>query len=77
MNKLLVFFATLLFVLSFVSAQTTQGYPAGCFGMMGGAYGYGFGFIFGWIFMSLVIVALVLLIVWLTKQINNNGRKKK
>ena len=51
----------------------------GGFGMMGfGTSGYGFGgmmsgfgsmWIFGWLFMTLVIVALVLLIVWLIKQI--------
>lgn len=36
--------------------------------MMGGYYGYGMG-VFGWIFMILVAIVLVLLIVWLIKQI--------
>lgn len=40
--------------------------------MMDGAYG-GFGVAFSWVFMILGVVALVLLIIWLTKQIT---RKK-
>lgn len=43
-------------------------FTQGCYGMMGGAYGYG-GMIFGWLFGALVVVALVLLIIWLVKQI--------
>ena len=49
----------------------------GCFGgygMMNGSY------VFSWIFGILIIVALVLLIIWLTKQIQkdnkNTGRKR-
>ncbi len=56
------------------------------FGMMGfGNYGYrgmmgNYGFsgmwIFGWLFMTLIFVALVLLIVWLVKQLQkHNGRR--
>jgi predicted lipid-binding transport protein (Tim44 family) len=37
-------------------------------GMMTGMYGYS-GMFFGWTFSILVLVALVLLIVWLIKQI--------
>jgi uncharacterized membrane protein len=37
-------------------------------GMMLGGYGYG-GMIFSWLFGVLVLVALILLIVWLIKQI--------
>lgn len=77
MNRSLAVFAVLLFAISFVSAQGTQDYSAGCLGMMGGAYGYGLGFIFGWIFMILVTIAVVLLIIWLIKQINNNGGKRR
>ena len=57
-------------LISFVSADVGDEY--GCFsnvgGMMGGYYGAG-GFWFGWLFMALIIVALVLLILWLIKQI--------
>ena len=46
----------------------------GMWGMMnwmaGGSYNYGT-WIFGWLFMILIFVALVLLIVWLVKQIQN------
>ena len=38
-------------------------------GMMSGAYGFGGMWLFGWAFAILVLVALVLLIVWLLKQI--------
>ena len=78
MNKLILMLVSIL-SLSLVSAQNYN-YPAGCFGMMSGVYGYGGGFIFGWIFMILVAVALVLLIIWLVKQLTqpmqNNVRRR-
>ena len=37
-------------------------------GMMGGTYGSGM-MNFGWLYGTLILVALVLFIVWLTKQI--------
>jgi len=37
---------------------------------------FGYGFPFGWIFMALVTAALVLLIIWLIKQIQNPRRRK-
>ncbi len=51
-------------------------------GMMGGGYGmmgnwgYGFGgmWIFGFLFMTLIIVALVLFILWLVKQLQESKR---
>ena len=49
-------------------------------GMMNWGYG-GFGtmWIFGWLIMSLVVIALVLFIMWLVKQLQNSenhrGRK--
>jgi hypothetical protein len=72
-----------IFLISFISAQTYQYgmmnsdgqfYPAGSYsgsGMMGTMYGsYGGGMmIFGWIFMILVSIALILLIMWLIKQL--------
>ena len=72
-NLLVILFVSLI-SLSFVSAQQ---YNCPGFGMMGG-YGYsGVGIIFGWLFMILALVALVLFIVWLVKQIQkDNGRKK-
>jgi len=44
------------------------------YGMMDGFYG-GSGFIFGWIFMLVVLVALVLFIIWLIKQLQNDRKK--
>ncbi len=46
-------------------------------GMMGGFYS-GFGMsLFGWLFRILGIIALVLFIVWIIKQIQDSGEKKK
>ncbi len=43
----------------------------GGFGGVMGGYGFGSGgmWLFGWLFMTLIITALVLGIIWLTKQI--------
>ncbi|VVB79159.1 Uncharacterised protein [uncultured archaeon] len=38
--------------------------------MMGSYSAGGYGWIFGWIFMALASVALILLIIWLAKQIS-------
>jgi uncharacterized membrane protein len=69
MKKIIFSFIALIFLISFVSAHTGDD----DFGhhMMGGVVGtgmWGMG-IFGWIFMILIIVALILLIIWLIKQI--------
>ena len=49
----------------------------GC-GMMGGMYGVygGTGMIFSWLFAILVLIALVLLIFWLIKQIQNPPKRR-
>ena len=78
MNKLILMLVSIL-SLSLVSAQQNLGYN-GCFGMMSGAYGFGTGMVFGWIFMILVIVALVLLIIWLIRQLTQpiqNTRRRR
>jgi len=54
-------------------------------GMMGGGYGmmgnwnYGFGgmWIFGFLFMTLILVALILFILWLVKQLQNDNKKRR
>ena len=44
----------------------------GGYGMMGNwSYGFGGMLVFGWLFMILVIIALLLFIVWLVKQLQN------
>ena len=50
----------------------------GGYGMMGN-WGYGFGgmWIFGFLFMTLILVALILFILWLVKQLQNSGRSRR
>ena len=49
-------------------------------GMMGNYYGANYGWSmmggFGWIFMLVILVALILFIVWLVKQLENPRRRK-
>jgi len=49
----------------------------GGYGMMGN-WGYGFGgmWIFGFLFMTLILIALILFILWLIKQLQNDNRKR-
>lgn len=51
---------------------------SGCnFGsMMYGGYGFGAS-IFGWIFMTLMIIALILFIIWMVKQISDKPTIQK
>jgi len=49
-----------------------RGYGMG--GMMGG---YGGMMAFGWVFGLLILIALILLIIWLWKQIEKSDRKKR
>ena len=66
MKKQILGLAVLISLISLASAQV--GDECGMWGMMSGAYGMGAG-LFGWLFSLLVLVVLVLLIVWLIKQI--------
>lgn len=73
---------SVIFLIGIVSAQNYQygmmnsdgqfypigQYGYGMMGMMFGSYGWSMMF-FGWAFMGLVSVALVLLIIWLIKQL--------
>ena len=84
MKKIFLILSIILLT-GFVSAQTYQygmmssddgqfypassyGFGGGMMGMMYGGYGGGMMF-FGWTFMILVSIALILLIIWLAKQI--------
>jgi len=58
----------LLSLIASVSAQTDEFGNCPIGGMMYGSYGLGIG-IFSWAFGLLVVVALILLIIWLIKQI--------
>ena len=50
----------------------------GGYGGMMGNWGYGFGgmWIFGFLFMTLILVALVLFILWLVKQLRKDDRRR-
>lgn len=64
------FFISFLALTSFVLAVEDIGCGfTGMGSMMSGTYGFGGMWLFGWIFSILVLVALVLLIIWLVKQI--------
>ncbi|MBS3092371.1 hypothetical protein J4466_03040 [Candidatus Pacearchaeota archaeon] len=53
----------------------------GMFGLGGmmGNWNYGFGgmWIFGFLFMTLILVALILFILWLIKQLQNDNKKRR
>jgi uncharacterized membrane protein len=71
MNKTILFVMALALTISLVSAQPAGFGSCPMGGMMYGSYGYG-AMIVSWLFGLLVLVALVLLIIWLVKQINKN-----
>jgi uncharacterized membrane protein len=76
-NKfLLIGFLILTSLMGFVSADIGDGDLGGCgmWGGMTGGYGLGVG-IFSWLISTLFIIALVLLVIWLIKQIQNGGKK--
>jgi len=69
-KKIYLLLISLISLLSLASAQAANNYCGGFGSMMSGTGVYGYsGMIFGWIFGILVIVALMLLIFWLFKQI--------
>lgn len=61
-----------IFLLS--ALLTPRGY--GMMGMLSG-FGYGSMMLFGWLFGVLLLVALILIIVWLWKQIEKDEGKKR
>ena len=69
-NDAIVWVIILIAVLIFLFGGIGMGFGGygGMMGMMYGTYGSGMMFL-GWIYGILILVALVLFIVWLTKQI--------
>ncbi|HLF54086.1 MAG TPA: hypothetical protein VI544_02810 [Candidatus Nanoarchaeia archaeon] len=60
-------------IFGFVSQSGTTNFDYGNYGygMMGNFFmGFGFMWMFGFLFMTLIIIALVLFIIWMAKQIN-------
>lgn len=66
--NLALLFTALFPVISAHADDGDYGMMDGMYHMMSGSYGWGWG-IFGWLIGFLIIVALVLLIIWLMKQI--------
>lgn len=57
-----------VFVISLLSGMMS--YNSYGIGMMGNFFGgFGFMWLFGWLFMILILVALVLFIIWMVKQL--------
>lgn len=72
MKKISLVLVSVLAILASLALASAQQYncPMGGFGnMMYGGYGYG-GMLFSWLIGLLVVVALVLLIYWLIKQVS-------
>jgi hypothetical protein len=67
-NEAWIFVVVLVIVLFFILSGLGYGGYGGMMGMMYGGFGSGL-MIFGWLYGILVIVALVLLIVWLFRQV--------
>jgi len=66
-----------LVILLAISGFSMMGF-GGIGGMMGN-WNYGFGgmWIFGFLFMTLILVALVLFILWLSKQLQSDNNKRR
>ena len=79
-NNLLIWILGIVVLLFLLGGFGMMGYGTGGYGfggmggMMYGNYGSGMMF-FGWIYGLLVLVALVLFIAWLIKQIQKPNRK--
>lgn len=67
-SEALIWVIISLVVLFFVTSRLGYGGYGGMMGMMYGNYGSGM-MIFGWLYGILILLALVLFIVWLVKQI--------
>ena len=76
MKKQILGIGLLMSLVSLISADPQDAYSCGTWGMMSGGYGTG-GFLLGWLFSILVLVALVLLIFWLIKQLNKSNEKSR
>jgi len=72
-TKILASIAALALSTEIVSAQADRYGCFGFYGMMGSGYGFMGGF--GFIVPLLVVIALILLIFWLIKQIQNPRKR--
>lgn len=68
-NKFIILITSILLLISFIFAQTDQGFYGCSMGaMMYGNYGF-WPMTLGWVFSIIILVVLILLIFWLIKQI--------
>ncbi|MBS3092868.1 hypothetical protein J4466_05620 [Candidatus Pacearchaeota archaeon] len=74
-NQIITWVIVAIVVLFIASMLTSPMLSYSGYGMMGA--GFGTMWLFGWLFMILIIVALVLLIMWMIKQLQiGNGKRK-
>ena len=76
MSKLLTWLFAAFMLFEFVSAQAGAYNQCSLGGVMYGNYGFGTA-LFGWIFMALIIIALIVFIVWMVRQLAKDERRKK
>lgn len=82
MNKLISLLVVFLLLVSFplvlAHGENEVDYNGHHESMMSGFYwGDGFMWFFGWLFMILTIIALILFIVWLLKQLTKENSRKR
>ena len=75
-NNLLIGIIITVAVFLFFGMFGFGGMVGNGYGMMGG-FGFGGMWIFGFLFMTLTLVALVLFILWLVKQLQNDNSKRR
>ena len=76
-NNLLVGIIVAVAVFLFLGMFSFGGMMGSGYGIMGN-WGYSFGgmWIFGFLFMTLILVALILFILWLVKQLQNDNKRR-
>jgi len=76
-NNLIIEIIIAVVVFLFLGMFGFGGMMGGGYGMMGNwAYGFRYMWIFGFLSMALVLIALILFIVWLVKQLQGDNRKR-
>lgn len=76
MNKLFFGLFVILMSIGIVSADIGDYNQCGMGGMMYGTYGIGMALL-GWLFMILIVIALIVFIIWMIKQIQKNSNMSK
>jgi glucan phosphoethanolaminetransferase (alkaline phosphatase superfamily) len=84
-NNIIIAIVVIVLVIILFSGIGMMGFGVfGGYGMMGRSYsmmsgfygGFGAMWIFGWLIMMLGVIALILFILWLFKELNNKGGKR-